>query len=68
VAGSRSGLLKCFVRRENGPGGKRFTLHIGKDAAQPQRSRFLLAAKQASWGGSGAGLHGAACVWWGWLR
>ncbi|KAL4439179.1 hypothetical protein ABPG77_004081 [Micractinium sp. CCAP 211/92] len=45
VTGSRSGLLKCFVRRENGPGGKRFTFHIGKDAAQPQRSRFLMAAK-----------------------
>ncbi|KAL4428496.1 hypothetical protein ABPG75_002585 [Micractinium tetrahymenae] len=45
VTGSRSGLLKCFVRRENGPGGKRFTFHIGKDASQPQRSRFLMAAK-----------------------
>ena len=54
VTGSRSGLLKCFVRREQGPaaggggGGRRFTFHIGKDAAQPQRSRFLMAAKQAS--------------------
>ncbi len=48
VTGSRSGLLKCFVRRENGPGGKRFTFHIGKDAAQPQRSRFLMAAKHVS--------------------
>lgn len=46
VTGSRSGLLKCFVRREHGPGGKRFTFCIGKDASQPQRSRFLMAAKQ----------------------
>ncbi|EFN55415.1 hypothetical protein CHLNCDRAFT_58003 [Chlorella variabilis] len=46
VTGSRSGLLKCFVRREHGPSGKRFTFHIGKDASQPQRSRFLMAAKQ----------------------
>ncbi|KAI3428445.1 hypothetical protein D9Q98_007272 [Chlorella vulgaris] len=45
VTGSRSGLLKCFVRRESGTGGKRFTFHIGKDATQPQRSRFLMAAK-----------------------
>lgn len=52
VTGSRSGLLKCFVRRENGPGGRRFTFHIGKDAAQPQRSRFLMAAKHVSAAGA----------------
>ena len=45
VTGSRSGLLKCFVRREHGPGGRRFSFCIGKDASQPQRSRFLMAAK-----------------------
>lgn len=32
--------------QEHGPGGKRFTFCIGKDASQPQRSRFLMAAKQ----------------------
>ena len=58
---SRSGLLKCFVRREaGGPGGKRFTFHIGKDSSQPQRSRFLLAAKQVGRRGM------AACRRWAW--
>lgn len=59
VTGSRSGLLKCFVRREHGPGGKRFTFHIGKDAAQPQRSRFLMAAKPVR------GLYGCVAAGWG---
>jgi hypothetical protein len=51
--GSRSGLLKCFVRREptcSGPrsilAGRRYTLWLGKDPNQPQRARFLLCMLQ----------------------
>ena len=51
VASSRTGLLKCFVRRSNNPPGRglrRFNLYVGKDPGQPHRARFLLAALQAS--------------------
>lgn len=56
VRGSKSGLLKCFVRREpaaHGAGGpRRFSLWLGRDptspGANPARTRFLLAALQSS--------------------
>lgn len=46
--GSRSGLLKCFVRREHDVSGSRqiFTLWMGKDHLQPSRSRFLMSVVQ----------------------
>lgn len=50
-SGSRSGLLKCFVRRERCASdgsvqGRRITFYLGKDAQQPHRARFLLCALQ----------------------
>lgn len=42
----RSAAAPLHPAQEHGPGGKRFTFCIGKDASQPQRSRFLMAAKQ----------------------
>lgn len=51
-------LAPPLAPQEHGPGGKRFTFCIGKDAAQPQRSRFLMAAKQV--GGAGWAADGVA--------
>lgn len=51
VSGSRSGLLKCFVRRDSRPsggGGTRFTFYMGRDPKLSHRARFLLCAVQAS--------------------
>lgn len=45
--------------QEHGPGGKRFTFCIGKDASQPQRSRFLMTAKQV--GAEIAALYAVDC-------
>jgi hypothetical protein len=55
--GSRSGLLKCHVRRERG----RFWLYLGKDASAAGRGRFLLAAAGAGRGRTGIHLD-AGCA------
>lgn len=45
LKGSKSGLVKCFLRRDASKGGRRFALYLGKDSSQSSNKvMFMLSA------------------------